>query len=75
MVILIEKDFFCFFNLSFCKVGFSDLSDQTWNTLIMNSGRKSLYSDSDLKQPNKTELPLIFKHVRSSSCKSLVMYN
>ena len=67
--------FLFFFNLSFCKVGFSDLSDQTWNTLIVNSGRKSLYSDSDLEQPNKTELPLIFKHVHSSSCKSLVMYN
>ena len=40
MVILIEKDFFGFFNLSFWKVGFSDLSDQTWNNLTMNNGRK-----------------------------------
>ena len=44
MVILIEKDFFCFFNV-------------------------------DREQPNETELPLIFKHVLSSSCKSIVMYN
>lgn len=35
-----RKGFFCFFNLSFWKVGFSDLSDQTWNNLTMNNGRK-----------------------------------
>ena len=37
--------------------------------------KKNRFIDSDRKQPNETELTLIFKRVRSSTCKSLMMYN
>ena len=37
--------------------------------------KKNCLIDSDRKQPNETELTLIFKRVRSSTCKSLMMYN
>ena len=43
----------------------------------LNNGwlEKNRFIENDWEQPNETELPLIFQHVRRSTCKSLVMYN